>query len=346
MSKQRVLLLGATGETGGSILEGLLEQSSQFDVELLVRPASAGKASVKKLADRVSALRIIDINGPVEDLVAVLRGVDVVISAIDALSFAAQKNLATAAKQAGVKRFLPCMFATIMPPGGIMILRDSKEEIIQHIRKLYLPYTFVDVGWWYQIGFPTVPSGRLDYATNSPSKPLHGNGDGPLNLYTDLADIGRFVARIIADPRTLNKYVVAWGEQLTEHDIWRITEEVTGEKITARKYVPHEETLARLHEAEAAVRAAGGLAAADGALLLGLSTLQYENTMFVRGDNCLEYAKYLGYLDARELFPDLRPKSFREFLEEVLAGKGVKPYQGDGATAQIIKAASGKAGKA
>jgi hypothetical protein len=30
MTKQRVLLLGATGETGGSILEGLLEDSDAF----------------------------------------------------------------------------------------------------------------------------------------------------------------------------------------------------------------------------------------------------------------------------------------------------------------------------
>jgi hypothetical protein len=33
--------------------------------------------------------------------------------------------------------------------------------------------------------------------------------------------------------------------------------------------------------------------------------LEYRYSMFVRGDNDLEYVKYFGYLDARELYPDL-----------------------------------------
>ena len=47
---------------------------------------------------------------------------------------------------------------------------------------------------------------------------------------------------------------------------------------------------------------------------------------YVRGDNNPEYAKYLGYLDARELYPDFTPVSFKEFLEDVLAGGMKRPY--------------------
>lgn len=58
----------------------------------------------------------------------------------------------------------------------------------------------------------------------------------------------------------------------------------------------------------------------------GLYILQYHYSKYVRGDNTPEYAKYLGYLDARDLYPDFKPVTYREFLQELLDGKGVKPY--------------------
>jgi hypothetical protein len=95
------------------------------DVEALVRPSSADKPQVKALADHGVKLRIADIEGPIENLVNILAGVDVLISAIDAMSQLAQIRLATAAKEAGVKRFVPCAFTIVVPPGGVMALRDT-----------------------------------------------------------------------------------------------------------------------------------------------------------------------------------------------------------------------------
>ena len=68
---------------------------------------------------------IADISGPVDDLVSVLLGADIFISAISDTSQLAQMNIATAAKKAGIKRFVPCCFATICPPGNVMLLRDE-----------------------------------------------------------------------------------------------------------------------------------------------------------------------------------------------------------------------------
>jgi hypothetical protein len=53
---------------------------------------------------------------------------------------------------------------------------------------------------------------------------------------------------------------------------------------------------------------------------------QYLHSKYVRQDNQPCYAKFLGYLDGRELYPDFSPISFREFFAEVLSGKGRKPY--------------------
>jgi hypothetical protein len=53
---------------------------------------------------------------------------------------------------------------------------------------------------------------------------------------------------------------------------------------------------------------------------------QYKYSKFIRGDNTPEVAKYLGYLDARELYPDFKPKTFEEFTKDLLAGKAIRPY--------------------
>lgn len=52
-----------------------------------------------------------------------------------------------------------------------------------------------------------------------------------------------------------------------------------------------------------------------------LSILQYRKSWGLRGDNTPEYARYLGYLIGKELYPDLTGKPFEEFCKEALDGK-------------------------
>lgn len=94
-----------------------------------------------------------------------------------------------------------------------------------------VPYTIIDVGFWYQIFVPTTPSGKLDYALAAPANEMVAGGDSP-NILTDLWDLGRFVAKIILDERTLNKYVYTWGEVLTQNETVKLVEEETGEKVS------------------------------------------------------------------------------------------------------------------
>lgn len=57
------------------------------------------------------------------------------------------------------------------------------------------------------------------------------------------------------------------------------------------------------------------------------SNAQYSLSKFIRQDGTLENAKYLGYLDARELYPDFKPISFEEYVDELLAGGGKRPWE-------------------
>lgn len=321
MSSLRVSLLGATGQTGRSILEGLLaEKNLNLTVEALVRPSSAEKPSVKNLAERGVTVRIADLSGPSEALVSALTGVDILISAITAGSQLQQRSLASAAKAAGVKRFLPCGFTTVAPAGDVMKLRDDKEEIYAYVKEIGLPYTVVDVGYWYQISFPRLPSGKVDYAMMIPNSDIHGDGEA-LNILTDKRDIGRFVARIIADARTVNQYVYTWGEVLTENEIFGMLEDMSGEKIE-RNHISNAEVEATV--AAAKKHLAGN--PEDFMAHVGIWKAQYAHSKYVRRDNQPKVAKELGYLDARELYPDFKPISFRAFLAELLDGKGEKPY--------------------
>ncbi|GKZ26832.1 hypothetical protein AbraIFM66951_003575 [Aspergillus brasiliensis] len=317
-AKQKVLLLGATGETGSSILNGL-QESGNFEVEVLVRPASVKKPSVQKLQEQGLKIWPIDLDDS-DQLVSALTGVDILISAIGPNDLLQQTKLLKAAKLAGVKRLIPCAFTTVAPPKGAMLLRDEKEEVYNAIKFLGIPYTVIDVGFWYQISFPTLPSGKVDYAQMFPVNTIHGDGTAP-NILTDLRDIGRFVARIVLDDRTINKYVYTCGDVLSENEIYHIAEEISGEKLKPIR-VSNEDIEASVDRAKAALAEDPH----DHMKRTGIFIAQYEHSKYVREDNSPGYASYLGYLSARELYPDFQPITFRDFFAEVLAGKGRKVY--------------------
>lgn len=60
--------------------------------------------------------------------------------------------------------------------------------------------------------------------------------------------------------------------------------------------------------------------------MIGRSTGEYRISKFIRGDNTRQNGKYLGYLDARELYPKFEPIRFEEFLDELIAGTIEMPY--------------------
>ncbi|GAB1215709.1 hypothetical protein ATERTT37_004903 [Aspergillus terreus] len=298
MSKTKVLLVGAGGETGGSIANGLLENP---------------------IFERGVKIIRCDLKAPEETLAEALTGIDVVISCVGPAEQQDQIPLAKAAKRAGVQRFVPCAFITVAPPGGIMWLRDEKETVYNHIKQLRLPYTIIDVGWWYQLSYPRLDSGRADYAMTSANNEIVGDGNTPIAL-TDLRDIGRYVARIIVDDRTLNKMVFAYNTVTTQNQIYDLLEEISEEKIP-RNYIPEETVYTRV----LAARQSSETYPFDPVKFIPRYLAEYQLSWGIRGDNTPEYAQYLGYITAKDLYPDFQPIQFREYLETVVRGtaKGV-----------------------
>lgn len=78
----------------------------------------------------------VDLVGAQEHLVAALKGIDIVVVAVSAFDYAVQIPLATAAKSAGVKRFLPSSYTSVTPAGGITELRDEVIKLSNFNRKI------------------------------------------------------------------------------------------------------------------------------------------------------------------------------------------------------------------
>lgn len=57
------------------------------------------------------------------------------------------------------------------------------------------------------------------------------------------------------------------------------------------------------------------------------ATYEYWLSWGVRGDNTPEYARYLGYLVAKDLYPDLNGRTLEAYCQEVLEGKADKVYK-------------------
>lgn len=140
-------------------------------------------------------------------------------------------------------------------------------------------------------------------------------------LLSDKRDIGRFVARIIRDPRTLNRSVVAWSDEISQNEIISLIKAKTGETPTVFPV--------SAGELDTAIDTALRMVTVEPKNMLAwmkMNSGQYDRSKWIRADGTLENAKYLGYIDARELYPDLQPVRFEQFLDELVQGKATRPY--------------------
>ncbi|KAK1458205.1 isoflavone reductase family protein [Colletotrichum melonis] len=308
-NKIKVAIAGATGNTGSSIVNALLKSPELFEVTALARPSSIKKPELVEFAKQGVHVKAIELDGPTEAISGVLTNMDVVISCLTLFTFQEEMNLIEASSKVNVGRYIPSFWGPICAPRGVMMLRDKKQEFVDRIWDLHLPYTIIDVGWWYQLTLPALPSGRFrpmieEYCTTR----VIGDGNTPWAL-TNNRDIGNFVSRIIADPRTLNKMVFAYGEVKTQNEAFDISEKVSGETVT-REFMTKEELEGIISQG----RTGQDIMTINPEIGMG----EYRNLLGIRGENTPEYARYLGYLDARELYPDVKFTSFENYVRGIL----------------------------
>lgn len=74
-----------------------------------------------------------------------------------------------------------------------------------------------------------------------------------MTALTDLRDIGRYVAKVIVDDRTLNQLVFVYNEMWSKHQIYDLLEKLSGEQIP-RHYDSLEVLQQRISDAEAKLK--------------------------------------------------------------------------------------------
>ncbi|KAJ4397256.1 hypothetical protein N0V93_001480 [Gnomoniopsis smithogilvyi] len=325
----RVVVIGATGKTGNSVVKGLVASSTSFEITALTRASSLHNESNNALRDLGAKVVAFDIQGPKEDLIPIFAGQDVVISCVHASQIDAQLNLIEPLKEAKVKRFIPCNFATAAP-AGVMAMHDRKLRVVDAVQRAYIPYTVIDDSWWYQGVCPSVPSGKTDHGVFADMNDrIYGDGDVPQGLM-DMNDVGLYVAEIIADPRTINKKVYIYSEVLTQNQIWATVADITGEE-PLRHTVSKDEILRTIADSAKILEKNPN----DIMGFLGLTVNQYRHSYAIRGDNTPERAVYLGYLDGHELYPEVKTTTFREYFQKLVDNK--PPGAGKLSVAEFLK---------
>ncbi|KLO11933.1 NAD-binding protein [Schizopora paradoxa] len=308
---QNVLVLGATGSTGTWVVDGLLE-SKKYHIIAGVRPSSLSKPAVSKLRERGVEIRSADVSmDDITKLQAAFQGVDTVIVTLIFTEIDTQPKLADAAKLAGVRRFITDDWGTACVP-GVMKLYDKKFQIREYVKSIGLGYTFIDVGYWMSLLVPVERREHSEYPDvdfiPSNSYAIFGSGDVRTAAIAR-SDIGKFVAEIINDERTLNRYVFCWGDEKSQNEIWEIARKVEAELGKEMDIGP--KRVVEKAEIEEKSKSADPITA------LGH---EYMNSFFIRGDNTVENAKkpeYGSALDARELYPHLKVLSLEEFTRQL-----------------------------
>ncbi|GLA62065.1 hypothetical protein AtubIFM55763_007281 [Aspergillus tubingensis] len=151
-------VIGATGKTGRSVAVTSFTQQASVD--------SQANNTLKAKGFQIVGYNL---DGPREVLVPWIE----------------------AAKEAGLKRFMPSEWVG-PAPRGLIDIKDKKLDSLGVIQGVGLPYTLIDVKRWFQVWVPKIPSGRSDHAhSNYIDHRIVGHGDQKFGL-TDMGDIGRW----------------------------------------------------------------------------------------------------------------------------------------------------------
>ncbi|CAG8299566.1 unnamed protein product [Penicillium salamii] len=312
-------VIGATGHAGQSVVMGLLSSPTNFKVTPFTRHTSVDSEANLKLKDQGVHVEGYDLSQPKEILVNQLKRIDVLISCITWEHLELQIPWIEAAKEAGVKRFVPSEWMG-PTPAGVIDIKDKKLEILGVIQRARLPYTIIDLGCWYGVFVPKIPSGRTDeshmiYIDHR----IVEDGNQKFAL-TDMADIGKYVAQIVADPRTINKHVFAYTEVLSMNEMWDTMAVASGE-TPEKDYVSGEELKVIIRGCKERLSKSPERVTHPSNLMdiANFNMGQYRVSWCIRGDNTPENAEYLGYVDFWKLFPDFqKAKSLEDFYREIV----------------------------
>ncbi|CAG8481435.1 15178_t:CDS:2 [Dentiscutata heterogama] len=224
MSFKVVTIAGATGLLGFNIADAFLNDGS-YKVKILRKKPESENKNASLLASKGAEVVYIDYNDK-NDLVKALKGTDVIVSAIGGTELVAtQCALLNAAKEVGVKRFLPSEFGCDIKEmtGEIHPFHKPKVEFLQELEKSGMEYTIIVTGIFYDY------LGTLGFDHKNKKATFYADGNTKI-VCTSLPDIGKYTVESLKLPEARNGTIRVAGSVLTLNELLKKYEEITGTK--------------------------------------------------------------------------------------------------------------------
>ncbi|KAM0542851.1 hypothetical protein ACHAPJ_012574 [Fusarium lateritium] len=225
-SYKNIAIVGASGNTGKIIVDGLLS-AAKFNITVLAR-----KESTTTFAKEVN-VRKTDFSE--SDLIDALRGQDAVISTLGVEGFGEQQKVVDAAVQAGVRRFLPSEFSSSSEDPAVlqlMPLFEQKKNLVEYLKSKEndgLTWTGLATGLLFDWG---LANGFLGYDLEKRTAMIWDDGNKKFTLINQ-KQLARAVVSILEHPQeTANCYLCVYSVETTQNEILAALEEATGTKWT------------------------------------------------------------------------------------------------------------------
>ncbi|KAF4961884.1 hypothetical protein FSARC_10003 [Fusarium sarcochroum] len=223
-SYKNIAIVGASGNTGKIILDGLLS-AAKFNITVLARQESTATFAKEVIVRKTDFSEA--------DLIDALKGQDAVISTLGVEGFGEQQKLVDAAAQAGVKRFLPSEFSSSSQDPAVlqlMPLFEQKKNLIEYLKskeKDGLTWTGLATGLLFDWG---LANGFLGYDLEKRTVTIWDDGNKKFTLINQ-KQLARAVVSILEHPQeTANRYLYAYSVETTQNEILTSLEEATGAK--------------------------------------------------------------------------------------------------------------------
>lgn len=219
MTINKVALIGANGTLGPAVLKALL---STFEVTVISRASSKST-----YPDSVRVIHTSDDHSH-QELVDAFKGQDAVVVTFAGSNSELQIKLADAAKEAGVKRFIPADFgscdATSQLALDLMPLYRKKLEVQQYLKNSGLPWTSIVSGHFFDYG---LTSNLLQFDLHQKKVNIFDGGDIKWSA-TTLETIGLAVVRVLQLQETENMMLFIESFNISQNDLLKSLEKFMG----------------------------------------------------------------------------------------------------------------------
>ncbi|MCC3373686.1 aromatic alcohol reductase [Cohnella sp. REN36] len=297
----KTLIVGATGLLGNELLRASKKYGNE--VHALVRSKTRLNAEKMKTLEAVGATIHVGDLDDYDSLLKACKAVDCVISSVNWQS-GDERTLIQAAKDAGVKRFIPSAFGldfTVATPGSSLII-DNFSAVYSSLLAAGLPYTLIHTGGFFTYWVATLGD-MTKLGSPLPPEEVNLYGDGKVKgSFVSESDVATVTVRALNDPKMENQAIHIGANTITQNEMIEMWEKMSGRSV--RKISVMSDDIENIIASSVSQ---------DQKVIL--SVAQLKRSYWIRGESVKHSTRSKA---AEELYPDLPFQTVQEGLTRLL----------------------------